>query len=184
MLNLHHAQGLFTAGTDIRPNADLIQDHPGVFRRYWIVVNHQNMQRMRIYRVSDLLNALIAVPQGDRHGKFCTNALLRLYADRTVHHLDDPLRNRHTQTRAAIFCRVASVFLGKGLEDLGNKSLIHAYAGIADAEAKGGLILKDRCALYAHRNAAGRLGEFDSIRQDIDQHFLELHIISDIIHVH
>ena len=170
--------------TDVRPDARLVQHQPAVLGDDLLVVHNEYAQGAGVDGILLRRARAKAVAQRDHHGKLRARAFLGLHADRAVHHLHDALRDCHAQARAAVLVLAGAVLLGKGVENFGDVGLVHADAGVPDAEAERGLILILRCTLHGQPDAAPGAGELDGVREDVDEDLLELHIVADIIVVH
>ena len=180
VLHLQHLQRIPAGQADIRLDAYLVQNQPGVLRCDFFVVHDQYMHVIR-FDVMSCRALMPAVFQRNHHGKLRAFSLFGPDGDFPVHQLHDTPGNGHAQAGAAVFAAAAAVFLGEGIEDLWNKVLIDPDAGIGDHKFQGGLFVKGPGAFYGQGNAPRRIGEFDGVGQDIDQHLLELHIVADIV---
>ena len=110
MLNLHLKQCFLPAGTPICMYSYLFEHHFGMLRLDWIIINHKNIQSLQINCRRIIRHILTALNQCDHHGKFCSDALLRLNADSTVHHVHHPLYDGHTKSCATGLRLISIIF--------------------------------------------------------------------------
>ena len=106
---------------------------------------------------------MLAVSQGDFHGKFRSNALLRGDADGAIHQLHNSFRDGEAETTAAKLCLSGTVLPGEGFENFRKILLLHANARILDAEAKRRLVINLGNFFDGKQNASRRIRKFDGI---------------------
>ena len=120
-------------------------------------------------------------PQRDSDGEGGAGALLALDRNAAVHHLDDVLCNRHSESGAAVFVRLVRVLLGESLEDFRDKLLVHAHARVPDDKAQGRVSLKLRQRFHDKGDSAAFGRELHGVAEDVDEDLLELHVVADVI---
>jgi len=98
-----------------------------------------------------------------------------------VHELDDVFGDGKAEAGAPLMAGAGAVLLAEGLEELRQEDLVHAYAGVPDHEAQGGLVPEagDQPDLESDPAAGGR--ELDGVAEDVDDHLLQLHAVADVV---
>ena len=149
--------------------------------RNLLVVDDENAQVVDVDSTCSLHPLGIAVSKRDRNYELGAHALFGLDVDGAIHHVHNAFRDGHSQARAAILVFTAAVFLRKRFEQLGNERLIHTDTRVLNGESQGRLPAEHRSAFDGERHASRRVGELDGVAQDVDEDFLELCVVADVI---
>src|SRR5439155_16343908 len=107
-------------------------------------------------------------PLGDREGKRAALAGRALHPDPSAMHLHQPAGDRQAQPGALVLAADPALTLLKALEDALGVVRRDTDAGIADADQQL------RALAFCRDPHAARLGELDSVAQQVQEDLLEL----------
>ena len=180
MAQLDHLHGLLSGVCRFGGDSRQFQHKLCMLQGHRVIIDYKHAQFVQVdVDVSVVLLVLFRrILQGDGNGKGGALALFAFYLDVAVHQFYDTLGNGKAQARTAILAGTACVFLGKGLEQLGQKVLAHADTRVLDGKPEGGFAVERGCLLDAEIDAPALVGELDGVPEDVDEHLPELHVVA------
>ena len=168
------AQHGFLAGQcPFRTHSDLLKHIRNTVAGVEVVVNNQCPTSLELGNQRGRLG-FRADAEGKGYCKFGTDILLAGHADRTVHHRDDVLGDRHAKA-GSLYAADGGVALPlKRFKDMGDKFIAHANARILDLKFIGCMTFRAAwffCDFDADNPAGSRV--LDGIVEQIEQYLVQ-----------
>ena len=180
----HFFQGFRAGSGELAADACLPQHDLRVLQRDGIIIHHQHIQFLVIDVALQHAGVAVGFAQRDRHGEGRPFSLFAFHFDMAVHQLHDAFRDGHTKAGAAVFACGGGILLAERVEEVRQKLLAHADAGIPENELQHSLTAEALSLFDQKGDFSALRRELHRVAQNIDHHLAELDFVAVIIIVY
>ena len=124
---------------------------------------------------------MLTIVKRNYNSKLRSDSFFGLDRNSSVHQFNNVLRDRKTETCAAILVVAAAVFLFKGIKDLRDEILFHSDACILYRHFYRRMIFKQRSAFNCKQDVSRGIGKLDGIGKNVNDNLLQFHVIADVV---